>query len=88
MVAWNCLIMDRDGHDIISLDTKEVLNPYNAVEIGEHCWVCSNSIILKGSTIPAHSVISAKSTVTKKLDKTNCVYVNNKIVKDNIDIRF
>ena len=88
MVAWNCLIMDRDGHDIIDLNTSNILNPIEAVEIGEHCWICSNSIILKGSIIPNHSVVAAKSTITKKLEKSNCIYVNNNIVRENIDIKF
>ena len=88
MIAWNCTIMNRDGHDIIDLNSSTVLNPIDSVFIGEHCWICQNAIILKGSNIPDHSVVAARSTVTKKLEKTNCIYVNNKIVRKNIDIKF
>lgn len=80
--------MNRDVHDITDLNSSTILNPIDSVFIGEHCRVCKNAIILKGSNIPDHSVVAAKSIVTKKLEKTNCIYVNNKIVKENIDIKF
>lgn len=88
MSAWNCTIMNRDVHDITDLNSSTILNPIDSVFIGEHCWVYQNAIILKDSNIPDHSVVATKSIVTKKLEKTNCIYVNNKIVKENIDIKF
>lgn len=88
MIAWNCLIMDRDGHDIIDKQSGKILNTYNSIEIGEHCWICFGSLVLKGSFIPGHCVIAAKSTITKHLDNSNSIYVNNKMVKENIDINF
>lgn len=88
MVAWNCTIMNRDGHSIVDLSTKEVLNPIKDVSIGNHCWICQNSILLKGTKIPDNSVVVAGSIMTKKMIDSNCIYANNRKIKENVDIEF
>lgn len=75
--------MDTDFHNIYK--EGQVINQDRPITIGNHCWIGMNSTILKGASIPDDVVIAAGSTVTKKLLKSRCIYVNNEIVKEDID---
>ena len=56
------------------------------MSIGNEVWICCDSTILKGSSIPDGSIIGAKSLVNKKFGKTNCLYAGNpaSLKKENI----
>jgi len=64
LLAWDILIMDDDLHAIIDKDTMLQVNKSREIIICEHVWIGARVLILKGSTIPAHSVVAANSVVT------------------------
>lgn len=83
--SWHCQIMDTDFHRLLDLGTGERLNEDRPVKIGNHVWIGSRCLILKGSEIPDDSVVAAGSIVTKQLIETHTVYVSNKPIRHNID---
>ena len=83
-VSWDCLIMDSDTHPILDLEKKNILNSNMDIVLGDHIWLCSGVKVFKGSNIPKNCVVGAGSVITKKLEKSNAVYVNNTAIKENI----
>ena len=53
-------------------------NGYNTgkIKIGNNVWLCSDVIILRGSTIGDNCVIGAKEIIKKSVN-SNCIVVNN-----------
>lgn len=82
--SWECLVMDTDFHEIRVIDDNAVRNPDRDIVIGNHAWIGCRTTILKGSVIPAHSIIASCSVVTRRLDKEHTVYVSNKPKISNV----
>lgn len=63
-------VFDSDQHD---LDTEhpEVAEP---VRIDDHAWVSSDVTVLKGVRIGAHSVVGARSLVTREIPEHTLAY--------------
>jgi maltose O-acetyltransferase len=56
-------VLDSDQHDF-DADRAEITEP---VSIGDHVWVAADVTILRGVTIGEHSVIGARSLVTRDI---------------------
>jgi len=85
LIAWNSLIMDDDGHKIYSAENNALLNAPGEIAIGDKVWICSRTLILKGSRIPSGCVLSACSTLSGAVDEENCLIGDRgKILKRNI----
>lgn len=83
-IAGDVLIQDTDFHPIINEDGKE--NPISKpIHIGNHVWICTKSIILKGVNIGDGAIVAAGAVVTKDVP-TGCVVAGNpaKVVKENV----
>ncbi|MBQ7127108.1 acyltransferase [bacterium] len=75
-----------DGHSVIDLDKKSILNKVVApIIIGDHVWIGEHSIILKNAHIKSNSIVAAGSVVTKSFDFENVIIAGNpaKIIKHN-----
>jgi acetyltransferase-like isoleucine patch superfamily enzyme len=85
LLSWDILIMDTDFHNIRN-DNNQIINNANDIIIGNDVWICCRSLILKGAMIKDGSVIGANTTVSKKLENMNSIYVGNppKCIKQNI----
>ena len=59
-IAKGVTIRDCDGHHI-----NPLLSTSNPISIGDHVWIGTNSIILKGVHIGNGAVVAAGSVVTK-----------------------
>ena len=65
LVGANCVIIDNDFHPMAADERRrEIAAPTAPVFIGDDVFVGTNSIILKGVTVGARSVIGAGSVVT------------------------
>jgi len=60
IIAWDCVIMDRDYHSTGS--SPEGMKP---VAIGNGVWIGCRAIILKGVTVGEGAVVAAGAVVTK-----------------------
>ena len=60
-ISWNTQIMDTDFHSIYK-DQKKINNNED-VKIGNHVWIASHCLILKGCRIPDNIVIAAGSLI-------------------------
>jgi acetyltransferase-like isoleucine patch superfamily enzyme len=63
-------VFDSDQHDL-DADHPEVPDP---VQIDDHAWVSSDVTVLKGVRIGAHSVVGARSLVTREIPEHTLVY--------------
>jgi acetyltransferase-like isoleucine patch superfamily enzyme len=57
-----------------SIDLQAGRQSSEPIEIGEYCFVGTNSVILGGSSLPDHSVLGAKSLLNKKWEAPFWLY--------------
>ena len=69
MFGSNIKIWNGELHPIYSLSSKKRLNNAKSIDIGNHVWVGSDVIVLKGSKIFDGSVIGVRSLVKGKVEK-------------------
>lgn len=78
-IGPNVIIRDCDVHEIVgSIMTKPI-------KIGNHVWIGTNAIVLKGVTIGDGAIIGAGSVVTKDIP-AHCLAVGNpaKVIRENV----
>ncbi|MCM1378248.1 MAG: acyltransferase [Clostridium sp.] len=76
LFSWDIQIMDADFHKINNVNGK-CINLPRAIEVGDNVWVCSKTIILKGTRIANGCVIGAGSVLTKQFNEENCIIAGN-----------
>lgn len=84
--GWKCSIQNSDGHKILEEDIR--ISNCGDIHIGNHCWICSESSILKNGYLPDNSVLGYKSILTKKVTEKPGVLLAGmpaKIIKKNIN---
>ena len=81
-ISHNVTIMDSDAHELIN-EEYEKTKPVN---IGNHVWISSGAMILKGVKIGDGAIIAAGAIVTHDVP-SNCIAagVPAKIIKQNIN---
>lgn len=86
MLSKDIQIRSSDSHSIVDLTGKR-LNYAEDVNIGNHVWISLGVTILKGVSIPSHSIVAAGAVCTKKYFDENTVIGGNpaKIIKCGID---
>lgn len=84
LLGWRISILDGDGH---SVNNKA---PFGEISIGNHVWICSETVILKNVHIQDNSVVSCGSVVKKLVAEQNNVLIEGnpaKIICGNIGWR-
>lgn len=66
MIARNVTIYDSDFHQLLNKDGATI-NHASPVVIGDHVWLATNVMVLKGTTIGEGSVIGAQTVVSGTL---------------------
>ena len=75
--SWNTLIMDTDFHATQNTITKECHQVQSPVLIGNHVWICTRAVVLKGSEIPNGCIVGANAVVTSKYQVENALIAGN-----------
>lgn len=82
-VGWNVTIIDGDGHDIIDLQSGDVINDNRPVIIGDRCWLAGNTTILKGVHLADNVIVPNGTVLHKSCSTSNCIFANT-ILKQNV----
>lgn len=61
--SWNTLVMDTDFHPIYNIQRGITYPIQKSVSIGDNVWLCTRSVVLKGSEIPNGCIVAAGSVV-------------------------
>lgn len=87
MFSSDVEIRNGDSHVIIDVKTGKRTNWSSCITIGDHVWLAAHVRVLKGSSIPSHTVIGSSSIVSGKLSDENAVYagIPAKLIKEKTD---
>jgi len=87
LFSSNIQFRTGDSHSIVSMESGRRINLSADIEIGEHVWIGSNVICLKGGCVPDHCLVGAGSVVTKKFCTPHCAIggVPAGVIKEKID---
>ena len=81
-IARDVIIRDTDSHDIINTNHVKT----KPVKIGNHVWIGTRAIIMKGVTIGDGAIIAAGAIVTKDVPPKSIVAgVPAKVIKQNVE---
>ncbi len=85
LFGWNIFFRDSDGHLIIENGVPRPVD--GKITIGNHCWICSESHVLKNGGLGNDCVLGYGSLLTSTYDNDNTLYVGRpaKPIKDNIN---
>lgn len=66
-MAHRSQILDTNYHYIADLNKKKIKRFSTPIHIGNYVWLCNNSTITGGVTIPDRTIIASNSLVNKKI---------------------
>ena len=81
LIGWDVEIHDTDGHKIVR-DGFELAKP---IAIGDHVWVGSRAMILKGVKIGSNSVVAKGAIVTRDVPE-NCIVAGSpaRVIREHV----
>ena len=85
LVGWNVQINTDDGHSILH-DGKAVKR-VGSIEIGNHVWLTSNTIVAKNVKIADGCIIAQGAVVTKSISESKSLVggIPAKVIRQNIE---
>ena len=85
LLGWNVTVRDSDGHYV--MENGDVKPRNKGIAFGQHCWVCSECSVLKGSGAGNDCIIGFGSILTKTFHINNALIAGSpaKIRKENIN---
>ncbi len=86
MFSFDTKLINSDFHPIYDNETKQIVNYVKDLKIGNHCWLGTNSIVLKNIILQDNTVVGAGAIVTKSFNEGNIIIAGNPAVikKKNI----
>ena len=80
-IAREVIIIDSDSHHILD-SGHDVSKP---VTIGNHVWLCTRSMVIKGVNIGDGAILAAGAIATKDIDNSSVAAgIPAKVVKTNV----
>lgn len=77
VTSWETLVMDTDWHSVRNTKNNEVGCCTKPIVIGSGVWLCTKSMVLKGSNIPNGCIVGANSLVVGCFNEENCLIAGN-----------
>lgn len=86
VISWDTLIMDKDFHYILNMETGTTRPDHKPIKIGRSSWLCAGSKVLKGAVLPDGCILGAGAVLNKAYDESNCLLIGNpaKIIKTGV----
>lgn len=83
MMGPNVIVQSSDAHPIIDIETGKAINKGADVIIGDHVWMTTDVMVMKGVTIAPDCIIGARSIVSKDCLEPNSIYAGTpaKLIK-------
>ena len=75
--SWNCQLSDTDFHFIKNLDSGEIKDNCNPINIGPNVWIGNHVIISKGVSIADGCIVGMNSFVNKSITKSNTISIGS-----------
>ena len=66
--GWDCTVFDTDFHKLTKVNGWGYSKGYAPISIGPDSWIGMGTLVLKGTTLPDHCVVGARSTLIGKQD--------------------
>lgn len=87
MLSSNIVFRATDGHVIFDAASNNIVNRSKPISIGNHVWIGSGAVILKGTKILENSIVGTMAVVSKKFDIPGVAIVGNpaRIVREGIN---
>ena len=67
-ITWECQIIDTTFHYMRNLADNSLVLLTSPISIGDNTWVCNRSSVMKGASVPAHTIIASEGLCNKKYD--------------------
>ncbi len=87
MFSYDIDVRTGDSHSVIYEEENKRTNYAQNISFGEHVWVASHCVILKGACVGSNSIVGTRSVVTKRFPNEGIVVAGNpaKIIKKGIN---
>lgn len=85
LLGWNVVMKDDDGHPIYH--DGIIANEKNKeIIIGNHCWLCADTAVLKGTVLGNGSIAGYRALLNKEYKGENVIVAGcpAKIMKENV----
>ena len=66
-MSWESVLCDNDFHSMKSFADGKKRPATSPIIIAPRCWIGQNALVLKGTNLPAHTVVQAGAVVTRQL---------------------
>ena len=66
--SWNVTIDDTDHHKLMDVIQNKEKTETRPIIIGDYVWLCQHVTVLKGSELPAWTIVSSNSLVNKRFN--------------------
>ena len=70
LCGWEVMMVDSDFHKVTYTDGRKSPNGYKPIIIGDCCWLAFQSVIMKGTMIKDHCIVSANSLCNKEYSQS------------------
>ena len=85
MVSFDVLIFNTDAHPILDYRTNKLCNFLKKINIGNHCWIGKNVVVLKNSVIADDCIVGGYSVVSGRYTESHAIYAGNPAKKIKSD---
>ena len=76
MLSSGIEIRTGDSHSIVNNEGDRI-NPSKEIVVGNHVWIGTRAMLLKGSRIADDCIVGAGSIVTGSFDEAGCALAGN-----------
>lgn len=88
MIAPDVVVMNSDTHPIYDRGTGTLVNrPQRPLVIGDHSWIGTRAVLLKGTQLPHDTIVGFNATVSGVFLEANVALAGcpAKVVRRNVD---